>query len=124
MKLTSHDFLFHVSKCEETQMPNFLNQPSQYKPNKVVLMCSKRLLSFTKYKVGFRKGCKKNSYSIENLHSVQITVYSRLIALLSQYFTVGLFCSKEKKHGCNVKSSHIYLYSAFHNTDCIKAASQ
>jgi len=23
-----------------------------------------------------------------------------------------------------VKSSHIYLYSAFHNTDCIKAASQ
>jgi len=25
---------------------------------------------------------------------------------------------------CQVKSSHIYLYSAFHNTDCIKAASQ
>jgi len=24
----------------------------------------------------------------------------------------------------NVKSSHIYLYSAFQNTDCIKAASQ
>jgi len=23
-----------------------------------------------------------------------------------------------------VKSSHIYLYTAFHNTDCIKAASQ
>jgi len=23
-----------------------------------------------------------------------------------------------------VKSSHIYLYSTFHNTDCIKAASQ
>jgi len=23
-----------------------------------------------------------------------------------------------------VKSSHIYLYSAFHNRDCIKAASQ
>jgi len=25
---------------------------------------------------------------------------------------------------CQVKSSHVYLYSAFHNTDCIKAASQ
>jgi len=25
---------------------------------------------------------------------------------------------------CQVKSSQIYLYSAFHNTDCIKAASQ
>jgi len=24
----------------------------------------------------------------------------------------------------NIKSSQIYLYSAFHNTDCIKAASQ
>jgi len=23
-----------------------------------------------------------------------------------------------------VKSSHLYLYSAFYNTDCIKAASQ
>jgi len=29
------------------------------------------------------------------------------------------------KHSLSqVKSSHIYLYSAFHNTDCIKAASQ
>jgi len=25
---------------------------------------------------------------------------------------------------CQVKSSQIYLYSAFHNTDCIKSASQ
>jgi len=32
-----------------------------------------------------------------------------------------LCCLFEKSQ---VKSSHIYLYSAFHNTDCIKAASQ
>jgi len=30
----------------------------------------------------------------------------------------------ENNKTCQVKSSHIYLYSAFHNTDCIKAASQ
>jgi len=28
------------------------------------------------------------------------------------------------KMSSQVKSSHIHLYSAFHNTDCIKAASQ
>jgi len=32
---------------------------------------------------------------------------------------------EERNHtGLKVKSSHIYLYSAFHNTDCIKAALQ
>jgi len=33
-------------------------------------------------------------------------------------------CVRMKTRKCQVKSSHIYLYSAFHNTDCIKAASQ
>jgi len=31
---------------------------------------------------------------------------------------------QQNKQQQKVKSSHIYLYSAFHNTDCIKAASQ
>jgi len=33
----------------------------------------------------------------------------------AQYVVVVVFCQM---------SSHLYLYSAFYNTDCIKAASQ
>jgi len=31
---------------------------------------------------------------------------------------------RQLKQKSQVKSSHIYLYSAFHNTDCIKAANK
>jgi len=38
--------------------------------------------------------------------------------------TIVLGPSSSKSLMSQVNSSHIYLYSAFHNTDCIKAASQ
>jgi len=43
---------------------------------------------------------------------------------LSCCFYITTLCLDKNLHtNSQVRSSHIYLYSAFHNTDCIKAAS-
>ncbi len=74
MKLSSHEFLFDRIINKKATFPYIIHH-NEKKSNKIVLMCSNRLLSFTKYgqenstKYKLKRE-KKSSTDVTNLPTV------------------------------------------------------
>jgi len=61
-------------------------------------------------------------FTTENTYREHLCCQTDEDVFLICFFSMGIMFSLVETHW--VKSSHIYLYSAFYSTDCIKASSR